>query len=148
MAPSAAPLAVKSETAVPGMAPRAERIVCAVMAVLFSFSAAVQYNDPDPIRWAAIYLAAMAVCIGYVARPMPALPAVLVAVASLGWALIWAPGAFGSLPSAGDVATDFKMMSPGVEEFREELGLLIVVVTMAILAVRSRARARASRSST
>src|SRR5688572_11586761 len=90
MAPSAAPLAVKSETAVPGMAPRAERIVCAVMAVLFSFSAAVQYNDPDPIRWAAIYLAAMAVCIGYVARPMPALPAVLVAVASLGWALIWA----------------------------------------------------------
>jgi Transmembrane family 220, helix len=34
------------------------RVINWVMAVLFLFAAVVQYNDPDPVRWMAMYLAA------------------------------------------------------------------------------------------
>ena len=123
------------------LAPPAERAVSAVLALLFLFSAAVQYNDPDPVRWAAIYLAAMAVCIGHALRPMTALPGAIVAGVALIWAAIWTPDALKTLPSFGD-ATKFQMMAPGVEEVRELLGLLIVVIATGLLALRARQRAR------
>jgi Transmembrane family 220, helix len=123
------------------MAPPLERIVSALLVPLFLFSAAVQYNDPDPVRWAAIYLAAMAVCLGHALRPMTPLPGALVAGVALIWAAIWTPGALKTLPSFGD-ATKFQMMAPGVEEVRELLGLLIVVVATGLLALRARQRAR------
>ncbi|MBK7073407.1 MAG: hypothetical protein IPH44_14005 [Myxococcales bacterium] len=41
----------------------------AVFAVLCVTSAALQYNDPDPIRWAALYLAAGGAAVAALARP-------------------------------------------------------------------------------
>ena len=34
-----------------------------LMAALFFFGAAVQYNDPDPVRWVAIYIAGAVACL-------------------------------------------------------------------------------------
>ena len=53
------------------------RIANGVMAVLFAFAAAVQYNDPDPLRWMAMYGLAMLACglalAGRLPRLLPAL---------------------------------------------------------------------------
>ena len=47
------------------------------MAVLFAFAAAVQCNDPDPLRWMAMYGLAMLACglalAGRLPRLLPAL---------------------------------------------------------------------------
>lgn len=124
----------------PSMAPAAERVSAALLCLVFLFGAAVQYNDPDPLRWAAIYLAAAAVAAGHALRPMPPLPSALVAAVSLIWAVAMAPDALRTLPSGSDIAGDFKMMSPGVEEAREALGLLIIAIATGVLAFRARAR--------
>ncbi|MCF3649854.1 transmembrane 220 family protein [Synoicihabitans lomoniglobus] len=55
------------------------RIAHGIMAVLFLLSAGVQYNDPAPAPWIALYLAA-ATATGLAARGKP--------VRWLGWALI------------------------------------------------------------
>ena len=47
------------------------------MALLFAFAAALQLNDPDPIRWIAIY--ARSVC--SVARGVPQAPCLAPAIA-------------------------------------------------------------------
>ena len=127
------------------LAPPLERAVSAVLALLYLFSAAVQYNDPDPVRWMAIYLAAAVVCAAHALRPMTAVPGAIVAAAALIWALIWTPDALKTLPSFGD-ATKFQMMAPGVEEVRELLGLLIVVAGTGGLALRARLRSRRATS--
>lgn len=115
-----------------------ERVGSLALACLFLFGAAVQYNDPDPLRWMAIYLAAAAVSAGHALRPMSALPGAIVATAALIWAILWAPSALATLPAAADIASDVKMMSPGVEEVRELLGLVIIAVAMIVLSIRAR----------
>jgi hypothetical protein len=130
-----------SAKATTSLAPPAERAAAAVLALVFLFSGAVQYNDPDPARWIAIYLAAAVVSAGHALRPMTPLPAAVVAGAALIWALLWTPDALKTLPSFGD-ATRFQMMAPGVEEIRELLGLLIVVVGTGFLALRARQHAK------
>jgi hypothetical protein len=124
----------------PKLAPLAERIVSGALACLFLFGAAVQYNDPDPIRWAAIYLAATAVCVGHATRPMPFAAGAVVAVASLIWAIVLAPDAFRVVPSLSELTGTFQMMAPGVEELREFVGLLILTASTGVLAFRARRR--------
>lgn len=91
------------------------RLAAAAFAVLFAWSAAVQWNDPDPIRWTLIYAAACALS-AWVAlgrRPAPPLRWGLLAVATA-WALTLAPRVI--------AAADFT----GTEEERELAGLLLV----------------------
>ena len=105
-----------------------------VLLILFLFAAAVQYNDPDPIRWMAIYgLAALACALalaGWLARLAP----VLIGLAALAWAATIAPGVVGRV-SVGELVQSYAMMSEPVEEAREMGGLLIVAVWMAVLAL-------------
>src|SRR5262245_30552355 len=106
------------------------------MSVLFAFAAAVQFNDPDPIRWIAIYSAACALSLLVFVnrRLVPAVP-LAVFVVALGWA---AAIAFGG-PAAseyGHMFDSWEMKSPSVEEAREASGLLIVAVWMGVLFVR------------
>ena len=94
------------------------------MAVLFLFAVAVQYNDPDPLRWMAIYGLAALAC-GLVAR-RPASPAgarALVGLAALGGPRPSRPGVVGRV-SVGDLFESFAMKSQPVEEAREMGGLL------------------------
>jgi hypothetical protein len=114
------------------------RTINVLMAVLFLLAVVAQYNDPDPLRWMAIYGAACAVCaavawIGGVPRALPA----AVAIVALAWsAAIAAAGARGA-----DYASMFaawEMRSPAVEQAREATGLLLVAVWMVVVALRGR----------
>lgn len=107
------------------------------MTAMFLFSVAVQYNDPDPIQWMAVYGAAAVACILSLRGKLDWRFAGIVAVAALIWAGIWAPAVF-SRPFPTDIVSEFHMTSPSVEEAREFGGLMIVAVWMIILAVRSK----------
>ena len=114
------------------------RFLDLVMALLFAFAAALQFNDPDPIRWIAIYAAACAVSlVMYIKRRVvPAVPLAVLVIASV-WAMAIAFGG----PAAAEYEHMFdawEMKSPSVEEAREASGLLIVAVWMIVLLVRAR----------
>jgi hypothetical protein len=110
------------------------------MAVLFAFAAAVQYNDPDPLRWMAVYGLAMLACVralaGRLPRPLPA----LVGLGALVWAGTLAPGVVGRV-SPGELFQSYGMLSTAVEEGREMSGLLIVAVWMGLLTLVGAGRA-------
>jgi hypothetical protein len=105
------------------------------MAVLFGLAAALQYNDPDPLRWMAIYGLAGLACLLALTGRLSRLPPVLVGLAALGWALTLAPGVVGRV-SLGELFESYAMKSSPVEEAREMGGLLLVAAWMAVLAVR------------
>ncbi len=122
------------------------RIATGVMAALFVAAAGLQWNDPDPIQWMAIYGAAAAAAACSASRPGSIVAgsiAVLTGAAALAWAVLLAPRAIEHLsPGLGR----FEMMSPAVEETREFLGLLIVLAWMiAIVIVGRRHRAAGAR---
>ena len=114
------------------------------MLLMFVLSTVVQYNDPDPIRWMAIYGAAATVCGLEMRRRAPIWAPVLVAIIALVWA--------GSIVSrAHDVplsalVAEWEMRDLRVEEAREMYGLTIVGVWMLVIAGVLWARAKAGRS--
>lgn len=113
------------------------------MAALFAFAAVVQVNDPDPVRWVAIYGAAGALSVrsalraGTAGPPFPpALPAVVATVA-----LLWAASILLRGPARdayGHMFDMWEMKDAAVEEAREATGLVIVAAWMAVLAWRER----------
>jgi hypothetical protein len=108
------------------------------MALLFAFAAALQLNDPDPIRWIAIYAAACVLSIVmFFKRRVPPAMVIAALVIALAWAAMIAFGG----PDASEYEHMFdawEMKSPSVEEAREASGLLIVAVWMFVLLMRSR----------
>ena len=103
------------------------RVACYVMAALLLVCVALQYNDPDPIRWMAMYGSAAvtsallphdkrAVVLGYV----------IVAV-SLIWAIVLLTGIWGKVEVA-DIVNKMSEKGGAVEEEREFGGLAIVGV--------------------
>jgi len=117
------------------------RMANVLMALLFALGAAVQYNDPDPLRWMAIYLAAAAVCVLAALDRAPwQLPAAL-GGAALAWAATLVSRVVGTV-AIGDLFAAWEMESAGVEEGREMYGLLIIAAWMAVLAIVVHRRAR------
>jgi len=100
---------------------------------------AVQYNDPDPARWMAIYGAAAAVCAAELWRRTRLGYPALVGAIALAWAASIAPRVLGVV-RFGDMFAEFEMRNAGVEESREMYGLLIVAAWMAAVAVAARLR--------
>jgi hypothetical protein len=92
------------------------------MPVLFAFAAALQFNDPDPVQWVAIYATACVLSLFAVLRRRVA-PAIVLAVALV--AIAWAAAiAFGG-PAISEYEHMFdawEMKSPSVEEAREASG--------------------------
>jgi hypothetical protein len=106
-----------------------------VMLALFAFSVAVQYNDPDPLKWMAIYgLASVACFLEARDQGSLALPAVLGAV-TLIWAVLLLPDVIGHV-RIGDLFEEWEMQNQLVEIAREAGGLLIVAVWMQAIALR------------
>lgn len=108
------------------------------MALLFAFAAALQLNDPDPVRWITVYAAAcvLSLVMVFKRRVMPVIVLAVFAIA-IAWA---ATIAFGG-PGASEYEHMFdawEMKSPSVEEAREASGLLIVAVWMIVLLIRTR----------
>ena len=107
------------------------------MCALFLLSVLVQWNDPDPVRWMAMYGVAFAIClaIGLRAR-LPAMAPLLAAVVALAWAIAIIDG--GRTTGYSHMFDSWEMQSANVELAREATGLLIVGVWMIVIAVAQR----------
>jgi len=117
--------------------PRLARAIALVLLLMFLFGLAVQYNDPDPLRWAAIYAAAALSCLLALLGRMPRwLPAIVVVVSAI-WATTLAPDVVGRV-APGDMFQEFEMRSPLIEQAREMFGLLTITVGMLLLIVTAR----------
>ena len=113
------------------------RVANVLMTGLFALAVAVQYNDPDPVRWMTIYgLAGVACVLAYRDRLHWGLP-VATGIVALIWAGTIAPRVIGKV-SIGEMFQSWEMISPLVEEEREMGGLLIVAFWMAVLLLASR----------
>ena len=110
------------------------RVGSFIMTALFIYAAALQYNDPDPLRWAAIYLSAAAACCLYIVRRLSWFIAGMIALVALVWAGALAPDVWGRV-SPLQMFETWKMTDPVIEEAREMCGLLIVAAWMGVLVV-------------
>ena len=109
---------------------RAMRLVSLAMAALFVYSVAVQYNDPDPIIWMAIYGGAALFSILCTFRRIPFALLLVYGLVSLIWAATIAPLVIG------------KQSLIDSEEGREMLGLLLVTVWSFVVAAFVRRQSR------
>ena len=107
------------------------------MAGLLAVAAAVNLNDPDAVRWVAMYGAACIVSILVaLGGGVPPLVPVIVGAIGLVWAVIWSRRVerFDLYAHMFDA---WKMKSIAIEEARETCGLLIVAGWMLAILLRS-----------
>ena len=118
------------------------RMASWIAASLFLLSALAQWNDPDPIRWIALYLGATLLAVGAARGQFWLWPSTFAT-------LIYLATAAPLLPSlrAADLSafTSFGMSSLRDEEAREALGMLICAGWSGGLALRAAGRRRARR---
>ncbi|MGB5499088.1 MAG: transmembrane 220 family protein [Maribacter sp.] len=102
-----------------------------VFAILFLISAVLQYNDPDPLLWMAIYGMAALVTLGFVFNKVSyTVPAFVGLLGVIGFFFIFPDKYEGFALGKGDVKN--------IEEAREAFGLLIIAMLMFIFALRIR----------
>jgi hypothetical protein len=119
------------------------RIVFVALAIMLAVASAVNLNDPDPFQWVTLYGAAAIAAAWQAWKPgrVPLWLPVLTGAAALVWALFWAPHVFGHV-GFGEMWASWTMHNDRVEYGREFYGLLVAVVSMAlVLWHRSRSRA-------
>jgi hypothetical protein len=104
------------------------------MLLMFALSGIVQFNDPDPSRWIAIYAAAAIVSGLEVTRRAGLALSALTAAVAFVWAATIAPRVIGKV-RFGDMFQEFEMRDVGVEESREMYGLLLVALWMSAVAL-------------
>ncbi len=117
------------------------RIATAAMALIFALALVVQYNDPDPWRWMALYGAAAGACLLAIRGAASRWLAAAVAVAATVWAASLAPAVAGRV-APGDLFREVGMASLEIEEAREMVGLLLVAAWMLVLLFTARRRGR------
>lgn len=109
------------------------RVICIALSVTLDAFAVLQYNDPDPAVWMAVYFGMSALCLWSAFGALPrVVPAVVVVAALIGAYLLW-PETYQGLSGKMD-------SRPGVELARESLGLLICALVAAYLAWRGPVR--------
>jgi hypothetical protein len=99
------------------------------MAVLFSLCVGLQENDPDPIRWMALYGAAALTCAVLPARRVAALPAALIGLFAAAWGAYLAHQVIDVL-SFSDLFMKMDEKGGAVEVGREAGGLVIVATML------------------
>ena len=99
-----------------------------ILCLLFISFAIMQYNDPDPALWIAIYVVAGIIC---VLAAFGKLPLIVMAVACaaciVGAFIIWPEKYEGLEVGGGDIKN--------IEEARESLGLLLIGLVMFLYAI-------------
>ena len=98
-----------------------------VMAALLLVCVLLQYNDPDPLRWMAIYGAGCALSVALPMRPKLAPIAILVGLVTIGWALVLLLDVWGRM-GMSDLWLKMNEKGGAVEEGREAGGLGIQAV--------------------
>jgi hypothetical protein len=114
-----------------------------LMTAAFALSVAVQYNDPDPIQWMAMYGAAAFATTWAALRPRryPWWFPALVGLVALVWASRLLPQVLGKV-RIPELFASWEMKNARVEVARESGGLLIVAAWMMITALFASLRAR------
>ena len=101
---------------------RGYRITAGVFCAVFILSAAVQWNDPDPLAWIALYgIAAVLAGAGAMGR-LPVAPNLGAAALFVLLTLLWVPSLGGARSEA---FTSFEMKASRDERPRETVGLAI-----------------------
>src|SRR5688572_17698406 len=107
------------------------RFAHGLMAALFLFAAALQYNDVDIGRWVAIYFAAAVVALfGAVNKPKAWLAAI-VAIIAVAWAGVYFYHGAYKVPVAA-LWSEWEMKDQTIVAGREMDGLFIVFCWMAV----------------
>ena len=112
------------------------------MATLFGLSALLQWNDPDPLAWIAIYSACTISCLlAFTPFRIWWIP-VIVAALCLLWAGSLVPGIYAESTTINwsEVIGSIEMKSMQSEIVREIGGLLIAAMWMLLLAFRFRGK--------
>lgn len=113
------------------------RTIAGLMTALLAYAAALNLNDPDPVRWVALYGAASVVSLAVaLIGVVPVVAPVALGAVALAWALIWA-SRVPNLDTYTHMFDSWEMKSETVEEARETCGLLIVAAWMLAIALRA-----------
>jgi hypothetical protein len=110
------------------------------MAGLLGLCVAVQYNDPDPWRWVAIYGAGAIVTLLLPNRKSLAIVSLVLGLVALAWAIYLIQSVWGTIGLA-DLPTRMDEKGGAVEVGREAGGLTIEGVWLLIAASYRGARA-------
>jgi hypothetical protein len=110
-----------------------------LMAALFGLSAVLQYNDPDPLSWIALYAAAAAACVLWGLRRATWPLAVPLAVLSAVWTALLLPEVLGHI-GPSDLFLRMSEKGGRVEIGREVGGLVIAIAWMLVLLAFERRR--------
>ncbi len=97
------------------------KVFAGVAALLFAYSALLQFNDPDPIRWIALYAAAAVVSAASIFVSIPRSVFIGLSIVAGTWAAALVPGILSAAAFTG------------TEEEREFGGLVLVVVANVVL---------------
>lgn len=108
--------------------------------LVFVASAVLQWNDPDPYAWIAIYLAAALACWMPRLHPRGWMMAAAVALVAMVWAMRLSP--ILAEMRLGDLMDKMKAENPRIELSREFLGLAIVASWMVLVGWIGRRRSR------
>ena len=111
-----------------------------IMLALFAFSAVLQFNDPDPLAWVAVYLAAAVVCGLEVRRRTKVWQPLALLLVTFIWAGYLAFRAY-DVP-IGALFAEWEMKNLRIEEAREMYGLMIVGIWMMVITIARAVRAR------
>jgi Transmembrane family 220, helix len=108
-----------------------------ILTGLFVLFAALQYNDPDPWRWIAIYGYAALLCYRYASgfRPQKAaLAGILFCIAYAVYLFMGTDGVFSWATEhhAENLVQTMKATKPWIENTREFGGLLIILVALGL----------------
>lgn len=102
------------------------------MALLFLFCMAVQVNDPDPLRWIALYgLAGLSCGLSYFGC-LPRMVPLALGLLSIVWAGLISTRVFAKVPTL-DLLASLEMVNLAVEEAREMIGLILIGLWMTVL---------------
>ncbi len=118
------------------------RIVNYAMAALFLVAVALQYNDPDPIRWMAIYGAAALACVQLGRHRRDWVPPVVVWFAAVFWFGVMIPDLLQYCEPA-DLFRSMDETGGSAELAREAGGVVLTAGWMLVLLWRSRRRVSA-----
>jgi len=111
------------------------RALDAVMTALFVLAIVVQYNDPDPLYWMALYTPAALLSGLALAGRFRRGSTVLACAVYVVLALYWSPAL---LQAAPESFTNWHMGSVADEEVREASGIALCALWTGVLAWRAR----------
>ena len=106
-----------------------------VFLIVYLLSAVVQYNDPDALPWALIYLSATTMCVLEAGNKQANwLPPTLLVISLVGIGFLL-PSIIGQV-SLDQIFESITMKTKAVEEAREIGGLLLIVFWAGVLALK------------